>query len=234
MTDFRALEDLLSATLNLTRRPVGVAFLDAPVPGVRAFIGTRPSGCSFWPLAADGRTFYTVPADHYNCPIGSHTHNMPLPPAREAELGQMLSLMSDIGYLRMEEVPAIPQIDRAPGAVVYAPLGETPVDPDVVILTGTPASLMLLQEAAAAREIAVHPMMGRPTCMALPAARAGGLYMSVGCVGNRVYTELTDGELYAVMGRDDLPALVEALDTIAAANRQLAEFHTARRAELTT
>jgi len=38
-----------------------------PPAGVPNFTGTEPSGCSFWRLAASGRTFYTVPGDHYNC-----------------------------------------------------------------------------------------------------------------------------------------------------------------------
>ena len=233
MPSLRDLESTLSTELRLGRRPVGVAFLDAPPEGVEAFTGTRPSGCSFWPLAAEGHTFYTVPGDHYNCPIGSHTHNMPLPASRAGELEQTLGLMREIGYIRMEEVPTIPQVAAPPKAVVYAPLGEMPVEPDVVILTGSPGGLMLLHEAAAARGIESRPLMGRPTCMALPAAQAGGLFTTAGCIGNRVYTDLADGELYAVVGRADLVVLSGALDAIAGANRQLAEYHAGRRAQLT-
>jgi len=41
-----------------------VAFLEAAPAGVEKFEGTQPSGCSFWRLAAQGRTFYTVPENH--------------------------------------------------------------------------------------------------------------------------------------------------------------------------
>jgi hypothetical protein len=37
-------------------RPVTVAFLDTEPEGVKKFVGTQPSGCSFWRLAAEGRT----------------------------------------------------------------------------------------------------------------------------------------------------------------------------------
>ena len=88
VTDYRRLERQLSSDIGLTRRPVAVAFRDAPPPGVPPFKGTVPSGCSFWRLAAEGATFYTVPADHYNCPIGAYTHNIPLPPdARQGTRG---------------------------------------------------------------------------------------------------------------------------------------------------
>ena len=82
MTDYKHIEQLLTEALGLRRRPVAVAFRETAPPGVPAFTGSLPSGCSFWKLAAEGRTFYTVPGDHYNCPIGSYTHNIPLPPDR--------------------------------------------------------------------------------------------------------------------------------------------------------
>src|SRR4030095_16645320 len=109
MTDFRALEQRLSRNLGLARRRVAVAFREQPPAGVQAFSGGAPSGCSYWRIAAGGWTFYTVPADHYNCAIGSHTHNIPLPPGRAPELDETLSFMAGIGYLKMEEIPGIPR-----------------------------------------------------------------------------------------------------------------------------
>lgn len=66
MADYRGMEQRLSEILGLRRRPVAVTFRDTPPEGVAKFAGTEPSGCSFWRIAAGGRTFYTVPADHYN------------------------------------------------------------------------------------------------------------------------------------------------------------------------
>ena len=80
----------------------------------------------FWRLAAEGRTFYTVTGDHWNCPIGSYTHNAPLPPEREPELMQTLSLMGDLGYVRMEEIPGVFRLPKTPAVVVYGPLGGIP------------------------------------------------------------------------------------------------------------
>jgi len=192
-----------------------------------------PAGCSFWRLAADGRAFYTVPGDHYNCPIGSYTHNIALPADRAPELEQTLSLMGTLGYVKMEEVPGIPRLPEPPAAVVYAPLGETPVEPDVVIFAGRPAGLMLLGEAALrAGVMANAPLLPRPTCMALPAALAQGVITSSGCIGNRVYTDLGEDELYTVVPGRVLPRVVDELRTIATANAQLAEYHRGRRQTL--
>ncbi len=148
-------------------RPVAVSYLDAPPPGVEKFSGTVPSGCTFWRLAAEGRAFYTVPSDFYNCPIGSYTHAIDLPAERAGELEQVLGLMVGAGYLKMEEVPSIPRLPRAPAITYFAPLDAAVVAPDVVIVSGKPGALMRLQEAAIrAGAVAPLPLLGRPTCMA--------------------------------------------------------------------
>ena len=235
MADYRQIEDRITRGLGLTRRPVAIAFRDVPPPGVAKFEGSAPSGCTFWRLAVTGAPFYTVPADHYNCPIGSHTHNIPLPVAREAELGQTLTFMTGIGYLRMEEVPGIPRLPRTPGAIVYAALGETPVDPDVVLFLGRPGRVMLLQESATRAGVAAQvPMFGRPTCMALPAALAAGAVASTSCVGNRVYTDLGDDELYVAVPGRDLERVATEVEVIAEANARLDDYHRGRRQALAT
>ena len=235
MKDYRGIEQQLSDALALERRPIAVTFRDAPPTGVAKFSGTEPSGCSFWRIAAAGRTFYTVPSDHYNCPIGSYTHGVTLPEARGQELEQTLSFMTGIGYLKMEEVPQIPRLPQPPGVVVYAPLGDTPVEPDVVLFAGRPGRVMLLQEAAGRAGVATHaPLLGRPTCMALPAALLRGVVASTGCIGNRVYTELDDNELYVAVPGKDLPKVAGEVQTIVAANATLAEYHRGRRQALAT
>jgi uncharacterized protein (DUF169 family) len=234
MSDYTRLEQQLATSLGLTRRPVAIAVADAPPSGVSPFLGTVPSGCSFWRLAAEGRTFYTVPSDHYNCAIGSYTHNIPLPAERAADLPDTLGFMAGIGYVRMEEVPGIPVLPKTPGALVYAPLGDTPVAPDVVLFSGPAARMMLLQEAATRAGVASSlSTLGRPTCMAVPAALAFGMVASTGCVGNRVYTEVGEGELYAALPGRHLVAVADAAVTISEANAKLLEYHQARRQQLT-
>ena len=233
MPNYARIESLLTQGLALTRRPVAVAFLDRAPAGVAPFTGTLPSGCSFWKLAADGRTFATAPADHHNCPIGSYTHNIPLPPAREPELMQTLGLMVEIGYIRMEEVGSIPRVAASPGVVVYAPLGESPVAPDAVLVTGPPGRLMLLHEAATRSGLSLQPLFGRPTCMAIPAAMDQAVISSMGCIGNRVYTDLPDGEMYTTVAGSQIEAIAEQLETITRANAVLAAYHNERRVALT-
>jgi uncharacterized protein (DUF169 family) len=230
MRDYAHLEKHLIDALQLSRRPVAIAFRDTAPAGVAALEGTQPSGCSFWRLAASGQTFYTVPSDHYNCPVGSYTHNIALPKEREAELTNTLSLMANVGYIRMEEVPAIPRLDTTPAFTIYAPLGSTPVDPDAVIIAGKPAGSMLLHEAGTRAAKQALPLLGRPTCMAIPAALSQGVASSLGCIGNRIYTSLSDDELYTVIAGRDLDSVMAELGTISSANGALTSYHTERRA----
>src|SRR5690349_12337017 len=232
MANYALIEKQLTSALGLNRRPVAIAFRESAPAGVAPLNGTQPSGCSFWRLAAAGQTFCTVPSDHYNCPIGSYTHNIALPKEREPELTNTLTLMVNAGYLKMHEVPGIPRLPKTPSITIYAPLGVTPVDPDAVLVSGTPGRLMLLHEAgtrAMDDRTTPVPLLGRPTCMAIPAALSSGMASSFGCIGNRVYTGIADEEFYTVIAGQQLAAVLAELDTITSANATLAEYHTERR-----
>jgi uncharacterized protein (DUF169 family) len=235
MPNWNDLERRIGAAVELARRPVAVTFLEAAPANVEKFSGTEPSGCSFWRLAAEGRVFYTVPENHFNCAVGAFTHNIPLSAEREKETEQTLKLMFDLGYVKPEEVPQIPRLGKAPAAILYSPLGEAPVAPDVVLLACKPAVAMLLNEAIVRAGVASGvPVLGRPTCMALPAAMQHGSILSLGCIGNRVYTGLADDEMYLVVRGKDLGAVADALGVITTANAALSDYAKGRRQELAT
>ena len=234
-TTWKLLEQRVGAAVKLARRPVAVSFLEAAPAGVQRFEGTEPSGCSFWRLAAEGRVFYTVPENHFNCAVGAYTHNIALSPERERETEQTLKMMFDLGYVKPEEVPQIPRLPKAPAAIVYAPLGESPVTPDVVLFACKPSVAMLLNEAANRAGVASGaPALGRPTCMALPASLQHGAILSLGCMGNRVYTGLGEDEMYFVVRGSDLEKLADALGIITSANAALNDYAKGRRQELAT
>jgi len=147
----------------------------------------------------------------------------------------VLTTMTGLGYLKMEEVAGIPVLPETPKTIVYAPLGDTAMDPDVVLFVATPGKLMLLEEAALRAGAASQlPLLARPTCMAIPAALAHGLVSSAGCIGNRVYTNIGDEELYAALPGRALEAVAAELQTIASANAALAQYHRARQHQLST
>jgi uncharacterized protein (DUF169 family) len=229
----------LQTLLGLRTAPVALCFRESPPAGVPHIDYPEASSCSYWKLAAGGKTFYTKAQDNYNCPIGAYTYGLDLPPQQAQELQGVLGTMFSLGYLRPEEVPGIPRRQAPFGVAVYAPLAEAAFEPDVVLVCGNPRQVMLLAEAAQAvgepppSGGGVPGLMGRPTCAAIPAALSSQRGVaSLGCIGNRVYTGLSDDELYFALPGKHLNVVVEKLTTILEANRQLESYHRDRQASL--
>ena len=231
-SDWKEVERRIASVTKSERRPVAVTFLDGEPADIEKFEGSEPSSCSFWRLAAKGRTFYTLPESHFNCALGAYTQNIPLSADREKEAEQTLKMMFELGYVRSEEVQQIPRLAKEPKAIVYGPLGEVAATPDVVLVACKPLGAMLLQEAAGVGT--AMRALGRPTCMALPAALEHGTLTSLGCIGNRVYTGLGEDEMYVVVRGSDLAAVAETLTTIENANAALEEYARGRQQQLST
>jgi uncharacterized protein (DUF169 family) len=213
----------LKQDLGLSKQPVAVGFFNDDAPaGVEQWTGGAvPAGCAFWREAWEGRTFYTVPADHYNCAVGSYTHNIPQPVERETALNDTIGFMISSGYLQMAEVPMIPVLPRTPRYIAYGPAEERRFRADVVVIAARPAAMMLIYEAALRSGVGnmATPALGRPGCAVLPMAlQSGSSAMSFGCKGNRTFTGLPDEELYLAIPGTKWDAVAEALRTIANAN----------------
>jgi len=213
---------MMQTLLNLIKAPVAVAFLSSPPQGVEKYTGPAvPAGCSFWKLAMEGKTFYTVPSDHYNCAVGSYTHKISLPAERASELEGTIGFMVENNYLAMAEVPGIPVLQDSPQVVAYGPAGSVPFAADVVVVAAKPAQAMFIYEAAlkAGAGNALTNLLGRPGCAVLPLALGQQTTaLSFGCMGNRVFTEMPDGELYVAIPGAKYAAVVEKLKEVVAAN----------------
>jgi uncharacterized protein (DUF169 family) len=232
MADYSILELELGETLGLSRRPVAVTFREVPPPGVPKFAGAEPSGCSFWKIASGGMTFYAIPSDHYNCALGTYTHHLALPSTHQEEFEQTLSRMTSAGYVKMEEIPSIPRLRQIANVVVYSPLGDTPTEPDLTIFVVRPMQAMVLQESALRTGISLQiSLFGRPACMALPSALQG-MVTSGGCLGNRIYSELGEDELYVMIAGRYLRKVADEIQIIAEANSKLTRFHQERKKNL--
>jgi len=123
-TSWNALEQRISNAVKLPRRPVAVGFLDAVPSGLEQFQGNELSGCSFWQLATAGRSFFTVPENHFNCAVERTPTPFDSPRRPKKETGSTLKIMFDVGYLKPEEVPRISCLSKTPAAIAYAPLGD--------------------------------------------------------------------------------------------------------------
>lgn len=220
----------LNELLGLRRQPVAVKFQQSAPNGIPRIDKRAASGCCYWKLAAEGRSFYTEAADHFGCPIGSHTHGIELPDDVGKELEGLVGTMVELEYIAMEEIPQIPTLEGSFGVAIYAPLDDADFDPDAILASGNAKQMMLLAEAAHAAGIASDTsMVGRPTCAAVPTVvQSGRTATNLGCIGNRVYTELEDDELYFVIAGSQLADVVDKLETIVDANNKLEVFHRER------
>lgn len=220
----------LDDILGLRTPAIGVTFLATPPTGVPHVNNAGPSSCSYWKHAANGQSFFTEAADQLNCPIGAYTHGVDMPAATQQELQGLVGTMVGLGYLRMADGSNIPKRHQPFGVAVYAPLKKTLTELDVILVCGNARQIMLLEETAnAAGGGGNAALMGRPTCAALPTAMQSQRGVaSLGCIGNRVYTEMADNELYYALPGRHLAAVVEKLAEIVIANRELEKYHRAR------
>lgn len=226
------LADRLSTKLRLTQPPIGLAFLEAPPPGVPRTPEQAPSACTFWRRAAVG-LFYAESEDHFRCPIGLLTMGFDLPPHRAAEAEALIKQMCEMQYFKAAEVGVLPRVSKPHRVVLYGPLRDFPREPDVVLFILNPAQAMLLAEMLEQVEW-THPALGtfaRPTCAAIPRAmgqREGVL--SLACVGARTYAELKEEELVLALPAEILEHLAARFEPILAANEALAEYHRGQKA----
>ena len=228
------MSEQLQELLELDTAPIAVTFHQSQPNDVSRVEKVEASGCTYWKRASDGKTFYTEASDHYNCPIGCYTHNVELPDEQMKELENTLGLMGELGYISMDEVPGIPKRDEVFQNAVYSPLEDVAGIPDVVLVSGTPKQMMLLTEAATAAGIGnENGVMGRPTCAVIPAVmESGQTASSLGCIGNRVYTALSDDDFYFAFPGKHTATIIEKLETIINANSELEKYHQQRQEEI--
>lgn len=233
MTVLQGISKTLVDSLHLAQPPVGISFQDSVPAGVPLYEGSAPAGCRFWQDAAT-RVFATAPKDHDLCSIGVYTHRLGIRNGVEQDLNDALKVFGDLGYVRPEDMPFIPVLEREPKVVVYGPLASIPVEPDVVLLFVNGAQTLILSEASQQLENGLPPALGRPACAVVPQAfNTGRTALSLGCCGARAYLDMLtpDVALYAVPGAK-LQAFAERVEALARANDVLTQFHTLRRKQV--
>src|SRR6202012_5184853 len=226
MTIERDLAAILAASLDLKQPPVALSFTDTVPGGVNMHAGRAPAGCSFWQDGAH-TAFATSAADHSLCAIGVYTHNLQPSPAQQTDLMDALKVFSELDYVRPEDLFLIPVLQSQPGYVVYAPLADSPLPPDVVLLFVNANQTLILSEATQQVEKQNPPAMGRPACAVVPQVmNTGRAALSLGCCGARAYLDsLTDDvAIFAIPGAG-LDAYAQRIEALTKANATLSSFH---------
>lgn len=224
---------LLSESLDLRQPPIAISFTDAIPEGLNGHTGRVSAGCRFWEDAA-AASFATTADDHNLCSIGVYTHNLQPSPAQQIDLGDTLKVLGQLGYVREEDLAAIPVLQSQSKYVVYAPLTETPLPPDVVMLFVNANQSLILTEATQQVENQNAPAMGRPACAVVPQViNTGRAALSLGCCGARAYLDVLDNgvALFAIPGAK-LAQYAERIEALAKANAVLSKFHQIRRRDV--
>ena len=211
------LSERLVKVLGLSTAPVSISFADSPPSGVDRFDapmpsatedgrqGRVPAGCVFWMHGAE-RAFATVPEDHGNCSVGSVTHGL-LAPSEVIDHSDVAELVG-AGWVGPDVLEQLPQVTGQPGSVVYAPLQDTPVDPDVVLLRINARQLMVLSDALPGLSIG-----GKPQCHIVALAKEHGVAAaSVGCALSRQRTGMSPEEMTCALPATQLDSIVAALE----------------------
>src|SRR5271168_4068215 len=223
----------LAASLDLRQPPVAICFAGSVPVGVKAHAGRVPAGCRFWEDGA-ASAFATSAADHSLCAIGVYTHNLKTSPAQQTDLMDALKVFGELDYVRQEDLALIPVLESQPGYVVYAPLADSPLPPDVVLLFVNANQTLILSEATQQVENQNAPAMGRPACAIVPQVmNTGRAALSLGCCGARAYLDVltNDVAIFAIPGAK-LEACALRIEALSRANDVLSRFHQIRRRDI--
>lgn len=228
MTGFASLAQTLTVILGLDRPPVGVAPIEAVPEGIPVFKGVAPSSCSFW-RQAEKELFAAEEADHMNCPIGAMVMGFELTAAAQEGLQKGLTMMCEVGYVKPEEAQQIPALAKKGKAMLYGPLANFPVVPEVVVIWLQPAQAMLLREATGDAEWksdVSSKVFGRPACAALAVASQGApVSLSFGCSGMRTFTGIEPAYMLAALSGRLLDRLEPQLQRTHKANCAMQAFY---------
>jgi len=228
-TDWNTLAAALTGALHLDVPPVAITFADAAPDGVPAFdapmgapasdgrTGRVPAGCVFWVHAA-ADTFSTTPEDHRNCSVGSLTHG--LVDLEDVAGNDDVACLVESGWVTMDMVPAIPTVSERPASIVYGPLADSPIDPDVVLLRVNGRQLMVLSDAIPGLRIE-----GKPQCHIVAVAKEEGVAAaSVGCALSRARTGMQPHEMTCAIPAAVLPDVVQRVEAAAATDGVVARY----------
>ncbi|MEX2230507.1 MAG: DUF169 domain-containing protein [Dehalococcoidia bacterium] len=228
-TDWNALAGRLQAGLGLAAAPIAITFAASAPPGVPAFAEPMPepqadgrtgrvaAGCVFWMKSTD-RTFATVAEDHANCSVGSVTHGFQT--LADVGANEDVAALLESGWVTAEAIPTIPVVTERPGTVLYGPLAETPVDPDVALLRVTGRQLMVLHDAFPGLRIE-----GKPQCHIIAIAKEQGeMAASVGCQLSRVRTGMSNAEMTCAIPAAMVADVVDRIEATAVADNAVARY----------
>ena len=228
-------QDIMSS-FGLSIPPVAMALVDDQPQGVESFEGDVPSFCTFWRMA-EKKAFYAPADKHFNCPIGAMVLGFEMPKEVQEELGGMVKKMCECSYLSEDEPANIPTITEKKAGVVYGPLKDFPVEPQLILMWLKPSQAMIYNEVLGCCKWSgsMQSMaLGRPACAVIPTTLDKSPFgMSLGCTGMRTFTEVSDEHILATLNYKEIDSFLTSLKTTVSANKEMKEFYLDHKSKIT-
>jgi uncharacterized protein (DUF169 family) len=195
-----------------------------------------PSFCTFWRMA-EKKSFYAPANKHYNCPIGAMVLGFEMPKEVQDQLGGLVKKMCECSYLSEDEPANIPTITEKKAGVVYGPLKDFPVAPQLILMWLKPSQAMIYNEVLGCCKWSgsMDSMaLGRPACAVIPTTLNKSPFgMSLGCTGMRTFTEVSDDHILATLNCAEIDSFLTSLQTTLSANKEMKEFYTDHKNKIT-
>ncbi len=189
---YRELTELLLERIQIVWPPVALTFVLEPPPGVPPMGKESPSFCTFWRWG-ERSLFYASGQQHLGCPIGAMVAGFPLPEEARQELPALMNEMCEGEEAGLDdEIARTPRVAKPAEGIVYGPLWQFPMEPDLVVIWANMVQMAVLQEVGGAILWSGRPqgaVFTRPACSVLAIALAQQKpALSLGCAGMRAYT----------------------------------------------
>jgi len=226
----------ISSAFGLDIPPVAMAFVEDPPQGIELMEEEVPSFCTFWRMA-EKKVFYAPANRHYNCPIGAMILGIEMPKEVQEQLGGLVKKMCECSYLSEEEPANIPTLSQKLSGVVYGPLKDFPMDPQLILMWLKPSQAMIYNEVLGCCKWSgsMESMaLGRPACAVIPSTlNNSSSGMSLGCTGMRTFTEVSDEQILITLNGKEIDSFLTNLATTVSANKEMEEFYLEHKKNIT-
>jgi uncharacterized protein (DUF169 family) len=234
--DNAKIDQEISSAFGLNISPIAMAFVDNQPQGVETMEEEVPSFCTFWRMA-EKKSFYAPANKHFNCPIGAMVLGFEMPKEVQDQLGGLVKKMCECSYLSEDEPANIPTITEKKAGVVYGPLKDFPVAPQLILMWLKPSQAMIYNEVLGCCKWSgsMDSMaLGRPACAVIPTTLNKSPFgMSLGCTGMRTFTEVSDDHILATLNCAEIDSFLTSLQTTLSANKEMKEFYTDHKNKIT-
>ena len=160
-----------------------------------------------------------------------------IPKEVQEQLDGMVKKMCECSYLSEDEPANIPTITEKKAGVVYGPLKDFPVKPQLILMWLKPSQAMIYIEVLVCckwSERMDSMALCRRACAVIQSTLNKSPFgMSLGCTGMRTFTEVSDDHILATLNCKEIDSFMSSLKTTISANNEMKEFYLEHKKNIT-